>query len=71
MINSHTHEPQTEIIPLNEMMGLKKFTIFFYATTSNTLPWAFVEGNISNHIEKYPVIIQFSETIQFTLHRQM
>jgi hypothetical protein len=24
LINGHTHEPQTEIIPLNSMMGLEK-----------------------------------------------
>jgi len=57
-INSHTHEPQTEIIPLDGKIGLEKSTIFFHAPESNTLPWAFVEGNISNHVAGYPVIIQ-------------
>jgi UDP-2,3-diacylglucosamine pyrophosphatase LpxH len=28
LINGHTHEPQTEIIPLNKMMGLEKTTTF-------------------------------------------
>jgi len=58
MINSHTHQPQTEIISLNGMIGLEKSTVFFHAPESNSLPWAFVEGNISNHVEGYPVIIQ-------------
>ena len=58
MINGHTHEPQTEIIPLNSIMGLEKTTVFFHSPESNTLPWAFVEGNVANHVEGYPVIIQ-------------
>jgi len=58
MINSHTHEPQTEIISFNGMIGLEKSTVFFHAPESNILPWAFVEGNIPNHVEGYPVIIQ-------------
>ena len=58
MINGHTHEPRTEIIPLNAMMGLEKSTIFFHTPETNTLPWGFVEGKIANHVEGYPVIIQ-------------
>ena len=58
MISSHTHEPQTEIIPLDGLIGLETSTVFFHTPQSNTLPWAFVEGNISNHVEGYPVIIQ-------------
>lgn len=57
-INGHTHEPQTEIIPINSMMGLEKSTIFFHAPQDNKLPWGFVEGKIANHVEGYPVIIQ-------------
>ena len=58
MINGHTHEAQTEIIPLNGMMGLEKSTILFHASEDNTLPWGFVEGKIANHVEGYTVIIQ-------------
>ena len=58
LINGHTHEPQTEIIPLTGMMALEKSTIFFHSPEENSLPWAFVEGNIANHVEGYPVIIQ-------------
>ena len=57
-INNHTHEPKTEIIPLNSMIGLEKSTIFFHAPETNSLPWGFVEGKIVNHVEGYPVIIQ-------------
>ena len=58
MIDGHTHEPQTEIIPLNGMIALEKSTVFFHSSEENSLPWAFVEGNIANHVEGYPVIIQ-------------
>ena len=58
MINGHTHKPQTEIMPLNSIMGLEKTTIFFHSSETNTLPWAFIEGNVVNHVEGYPVIIQ-------------
>ena len=58
MVNDHTHTSQTEIIPLNGMMGLEKSTLLFHASENNDLPWGFVEGKISNHVEGYPVIIQ-------------
>ena len=57
-INGHTHEPQTEITPLNGLIGLEKSTIFFHTSDNNSLPWAFVEGTIANHVDGYPVIIQ-------------
>ena len=58
LINGHTHEPQTEITPLTGMIGLEKSTIFFHSSEDNSLPLAYVEGKITNHVEGYPVIIQ-------------
>jgi hypothetical protein len=58
MINGHTHSPQTETIPLNGIIALEKTTVFFHSPEDNKLPWAYVEGNIANHVEGYPVIIQ-------------
>ncbi|MDH3312725.1 MAG: hypothetical protein OEM28_06205 [Nitrosopumilus sp.] len=58
LINNPTHEPQTEIIPINSMIGLEKSTVFFHVPTGNTLPWGYVEGKVANHVEGYPVIIQ-------------
>jgi hypothetical protein len=31
LINGHTHESQTEIIPLSGVIGLEKSTIFFHS----------------------------------------
>ena len=58
MINDHSHEPQTEIVPLNGIIGLEKSTVFFHTPETNSLPWGFVEGKIANPVEGYPVIIQ-------------
>ena len=58
LINNHTHESQTELIPINGIIGLEKSTIFFHAPQENLLPWGFVKGKIANHVEGYPVIIQ-------------
>jgi len=58
LIDSHTHLPQTEYIPLNGIIGLEKTSVMFHVTEENSLPWGFVEGKIANHVEGYPVIIQ-------------
>jgi hypothetical protein len=57
-IDGHTHQTQTEIISLNGLIGLEKSTVFFHTPEENSLPWGFVEGKITNHVEGYPVIIQ-------------
>ena len=58
LIDGHTHEAQTETIPLNGLIGLEKSTVFFHTSDQSSLPWAFVEGNVVNPVEGYPVIIQ-------------
>jgi hypothetical protein len=50
--------PDTEIIPLNNEIGIEKTILSLHASPDNTLPWGFVEGNIANHVSSYPVIIQ-------------
>ena len=63
-VDDHTHETQTEIIPLNGLMGLEKSTVFFDTPKENSLPWGFIEGKIANHVEGYPVIIQIFQDDQ-------
>ena len=58
LINIHTHQPHTEYIPLNGIMGIEKTSLLFHTPEGNSLPWGFVEGKIENHIAGYPVIIQ-------------
>ena len=57
-IENHSHQPHTEIIPLNGEIGIEKTILSLYASPDNTLPWGFVEGKIANHVSNYPVIIQ-------------
>jgi len=68
LIDDHTHESQSEITPLNGLIGLEKSTISFHTPDQNSLPWGFVEGTIPNHVEGYPVIIQIfkdNEAVHF------
>ena len=54
----HNHDAQTEIMPLDATTGLEKTTVFFHASSSNSLPWGFVEGKVTNPVQGHPVIIQ-------------
>ena len=58
LINEHTHQPQTEYFPINGIIGVEKTSLIFHTPEENSLPWAFVEGKIANHVSGYPVIIQ-------------
>jgi hypothetical protein len=55
-------EPQTEITPLNDFIGIEKSTLQMFIPNDNKLPWGFVEGKISNHVVGYPVIIQIFDS---------
>ena len=60
-IDSHSHEPQTEYISLNGVIGLEKTSLVFHVPEDNAIPWGFVEGKISNPVKDYPVIIQIHD----------
>ena len=57
-INGHTHQPQTEYIPLNGIIGIEKTSFLFHVPEENSLPQGFVEGKTANLVAGYPVIIQ-------------
>ena len=57
-VDSHSHEPITELQPISATTALEKTTIMMHASKDNTLPWGFVEGKIANHVPAHPVIIQ-------------
>jgi hypothetical protein len=57
-INGHTHQAQTEYISINGIIGIEKTSLMFHTPEENSLPWAFVEGKVANHVSGYPVIIQ-------------
>ena len=51
-------QTDTEIIPIDSSMGLEKTILTLNVPENNKMPWAFVEGKISNPVLEYPVIIQ-------------
>ena len=57
-ISAETQSTQTEITPLDATIGLEKTILTLNVPENNNLPWAFVEGKISNPVTEYPVIIQ-------------
>lgn len=48
----------TEFIPLDGSIVLEKKVISMHIPADNELPWGFVEGQVINYVEGYPVIIQ-------------
>ena len=48
IIESHSHEPQTELTPIDATTAIEKTTILMHASKDNILPWGFVEGKIAN-----------------------
>ena len=70
-ISSISAEPQasqTEITPLDATIGLEKTTLTLNVPENNQLPWAFVEGKISNPVTEYPVIIQIYDNNSSTIN---
>ncbi len=49
---------QTEIIPVNNSIGIEKTTLQMSISADNKFSWGFVEGKISNPVPGNPVIIQ-------------
>ena len=50
---------QVTITPINEEISLEKTTTTMIVPPENKLPWGTVRGDASDHVERYPVIIQF------------
>jgi hypothetical protein len=56
---------QTEIIPINNSIGIDESIIQMNIPADNRLPWGFVEGTIQNHVSDYPVIIQIFDNDEY------
>lgn len=56
--SSISAETQTEMTPIDAAIGLEATTLTLNVPENNNIPWAFVEGKISNPVAEYPVIIQ-------------
>ena len=51
-------DPADAVTPIGPDMAIVKSTVEFSVPEDNSLPWAFVEGTVSNPVPGYPVIIQ-------------
>ncbi len=58
MLGSGAETRADGITPVGPNVGIERSTIEFSVPEDNSLPWAFVEGSISNPAPDYPVIIQ-------------
>ena len=56
---------QTELLPLDDSIGLEKTMLIMNVPENNHLPWGFVEGKISNPVLEYPVIIQIYDIDEY------
>lgn len=48
----------TTTTPIGSNMAVERSVISLYVPEDNPLPWAYVEGTVSNPVPDYPVIIQ-------------
>ena len=58
----------TQIIPIDGIIGIEKTVVTLHASSDNALPWGFVEGKISNHVSDYPIIIQIYDNDGEAVH---
>ncbi len=47
------------VVPLNEEISMEKTVIPMNIPLANTHPWGAVSGELSEHVDGYPVVIQF------------
>lgn len=53
----------SQFLPLNDSIALEITTISFSVPQGNTLPWGYVEGTVSKHVEDYSTIIHIFKDI--------
>lgn len=58
-ISAETSQNDVTITPVNEKISLQKTVTTMSVPENNKLPWGFVNGEASEYVERFPVIIQF------------
>jgi hypothetical protein len=51
-------DSNTTVISTNNGIDLTQTVVPMTISQDNTMPWGFIEGNVDNHAEGYPVIVQ-------------
>jgi len=57
--SAESNENSVSMSSINEKLNLVKITTSMNIPENNKLPWGTVKGTASDHVERYPVIIQF------------
>lgn len=57
--SAESSENSVSMSSINEKLNLVKITTSMNIPENNKLPWGTVNGAASDHVERYPVIIQF------------
>lgn len=57
--SADSNENSVSMSSINEKLNLVKITTSMNIPEDNKLPWGTVKGAASDHVEKYPIIIQF------------
>ncbi len=56
--SAYTNAGTTTYVPLGDGIAMERTELELVVPSTNTLPWAFVEGKVDNPVDGYPVIIQ-------------
>ena len=51
-------DSNTTVLSTNDGIQLTETIVTMSISSDNTLPWGFIEGNVENYAEGYPVIVQ-------------
>ena len=51
-------DSNTTVLSTNDGIQLTETIVTMSIPSDNTLPWGFIEGNVENYAEGYPVIVQ-------------
>lgn len=54
----HPHDSATTYMDIGEGIALEQTRIVMSVPSDNTMPWAFVEGKVTNPVDGYPVLVQ-------------
>ena len=58
-VSAEINQNSVTVTPINEEISLQKTVTTMSVPENNNLPWGFVNGEASEYVERFPVIIQF------------
>ena len=58
-VSAEINQNSVTVTPINGEISLQKTVTTMSVPENNNLPWGFVNGEASEYVERFPVIIQF------------